>query len=54
MNPMLLIIITAITVGVIVILTVGILEYQSVYNQNCNSDGGKIVGFLQCIYIREN
>jgi len=54
MNPMLLIIITATIVVVIVASTVGTMEYQKTYNQNCNSDGGKIVGFLRCIYINED
>ncbi len=54
MKTRLLIIIVAITIGVIVVSTVGTMEYQSTYNQNCNSDGGKIVGFLKCIYINED
>jgi len=54
MKTRLLIIIVAITIGVIVASTVGTMEYQSTYNQNCNSDGGKIVGFLKCIYINED
>jgi len=49
-----LIIIGAITIGVIVASTVGTMEYQSAYNQNCNSDGGYVVGFLKCIYINED
>jgi hypothetical protein len=36
MKTRLLIIIAAITIGVIVALTIGTLEYQSVYNQNHN------------------
>ncbi len=54
MKTRLLIILVAITIGVIVTSTVGTMEYQSTYNQNCNSDGGKIVGFLKCIYINED
>ncbi len=47
------IIIGIIIVSAIIASTIGTLEYQSTYNQNCNSDGGKIVGFLKCIYINE-
>ncbi len=54
MKTRLLIILVAITIGVIVASTVGTMEYQSTYNQNCNSDGGKVVGFLKCIYINED
>ena len=54
MKTRLLIVLVTITIGVIVASTVGTMEYQSTYNQNCNSDGGKIVGFLRCIYINED
>ncbi len=54
MKARLLIIIGIIITGVIIASTVGTMEYQSTYNQNCNSDGGKIVGFLKCIYINED
>jgi len=54
MKTKLLIIIGIIITGVIVALTIGTTEYQSVYNQNCNSDGGYVVGFLKCIYINED
>ncbi len=35
-------------------ITFGTIEYQSAYNQNCNSDGGYVVGFLRCTYIHED
>jgi len=54
MKTRLLMILVAIIVVVIIALTIGTMEYQSTYNQNCNSDGGKIVGFLRCIYINED
>ncbi len=54
MKTRLLIIIGIVIIGVIVASTAGTMEYQSTYNQNCNSDGGKIVGFLKCIYINED
>ena len=54
MKTRLLIIIGIIIAGVIVALTIGTTEYQSAYNQNCNSDGGYVVGFLKCIYINED
>ena len=40
--------------GVITTSTIGIIEYQSMYGQNCNLDGGYVVGFLRCTYIRED
>ena len=49
-----LIIIGIITVGAITALTIGTIDYQSVYNQNCNSDGGYVTGFLGCIRIHED
>ena len=54
MKTRFLIILGIVIIGVIITLTVGTMEYQSVYNQNCNSDGGKIIGFLKCIYIHED
>jgi len=54
MKTRLLIILVTITIGVIVASTVGTMEYQKTYNQNCNSDGGKVVGFLRCTYINED
>jgi len=54
MKTRLLIIIGIIITGVIIALTIGTMEYQSTYNQNCNSDGGKMVGFLRCVYINED
>ncbi|MCH7967458.1 MAG: hypothetical protein IIB02_08625 [Thaumarchaeota archaeon] len=54
MKTRLLIIIGIIITSVIVALTIGTTEYQSAYNQNCNSDGGYVVGFLKCIYINED
>ena len=54
MKTKLLMILVAIIVVVILASTAGTMEYQSAYNQNCNSDGGKIVGFLRCIYIHED
>ncbi len=54
MKTRFLIILVTITIGVIAASTVGTMEYQKTYNQNCNSDGGKVVGFLRCIYINED
>ena len=54
MKTRLLIIIGIIITGVIIASTIGTIEYQSVYNQNCNSDGGYVVGFLRCTYIHED
>ena len=49
-----LIIIGIITVGAITALTIGTIDYQSAYNQNCNSDGGYVTGFLGCTRIHED
>jgi len=54
MKTGLLIIIGIVIVSVIIALTIGTMGYQSAYNQNCNSDGGYVVGFLKCIYINED
>jgi len=54
MKSRLLIIIGIVITGSITALTIGTMEYQSVYNQNCNSDGGYVVGFLRCTYINED
>jgi len=54
MKTRLLIIIGIVIIGVIVTSTVGTMQYQSVYNQNCSSDDGYVVGFLKCMYINED
>ncbi|MDH3203215.1 MAG: hypothetical protein OEL81_00880 [Nitrosopumilus sp.] len=54
MKTRFLIIIGLVTVGTMIAFTIGAMEYQSVYNQNCNSDGGYVVGFLKCTYINED
>lgn len=53
MKTIFLIIIGLITTGVIITLIIGTIEYQSTHIQNCNSDGGYVVGFLRCTYIRD-
>ena len=54
MKTRLLIIIGIVIIGVIVTSTVGTMQYQSVYNQNCISDDGYVAGFLKCMYINED
>ena len=54
MNSRFFVIIGIIVAGVIVMSTVGAMEYQSTYNENCTSDGGIIVGFLKCVKIHED
>jgi len=49
-----LIIIGIMITGAIAAVTFGTIEYQSAYNQNCNLDGGYVVGFLRCTYVRED
>ena len=39
---------------IIAVSAIGIQEYQSTYNQNCVSKGGKVIGFLNCFKIRED
>ena len=41
-------------VGANTALVINILEFQTTYNQNCNSDGGFVTGFLQCTYVNED
>ena len=54
MKTRLLIIIGIVIIAAIIVSAVGTTQYQTAYNQNCNSDGGKVVGFLKCIYINED
>ena len=51
MKPSLLIIIVIVSAGAIASVTIGTIEYQSIYNYNCNSDGGNVTGFLRCAYV---
>lgn len=41
-------------VGSMTALIIGTLDYQTTYNQNCNSDGGYVTGFLKCTYVHED
>lgn len=54
MNTALLIIIGIASVTIIAVSSISILDYQTKYDQNCNSDGGYVVGFLRCTYINED
>ena len=54
MKTIFLIIIGIILASIIVVSAISTVEYQSAYNQNCNSDGGYVVGFLKCTYINED
>ena len=54
MNLRIFVIVGMIIVSVIAISTIGTMEYQSTYNENCTSDGGKVVGFLKCVRIHED
>jgi hypothetical protein len=54
MKTRFLVVIGIIVTGVITVSTIVTIEYQSTYNQNCNSDGGHVVGFLRCTYINED
>lgn len=54
MNTRFLIILGVVSAGIIAVLAIGTIEYQSTYNQNCNSDGGYVTGFLKCTYINED
>ncbi len=54
MKTNILIIIGILTVSGIVALTIGTLEYQTEYNQNCHNDNGKVTGFLKCTLIHED
>ena len=54
MKTILLIVIGIISVIAIIGSVLGTMQYQSVYNQRCNSDGGFVVGFLRCTYIHED
>lgn len=54
MKTILLIVIGIISVIAIVISVLGVVQYQSAYNQRCNSDGGFVVDFLRCTYIHED
>ncbi len=54
MKTSFLIIIGVTIVGASIALSLAALDYQSAYNQNCKSDGGKVIGFLKCVYVRED
>ena len=54
MKTKLLIIIGIVIIGAIVTSTVGTVQYQLTYNQNCISDDGYVAGFLKCMYINED
>lgn len=42
-----------ITIGIITAVAISIASISLAYNQDCNSDGGHVVGFLQCTYTRD-
>jgi len=52
MKTIFLAIIGIVTVGVA--LTIGTMQYQTEYNQNCHDDNGKVTGFLNCTLIHED
>ena len=54
MKTKFLVITGILTVSVIVASTIGTLEYQTEYNQNCHDENGKITGFLNCTLIHED
>ncbi|WP_371504267.1 hypothetical protein [Nitrosopumilus adriaticus] len=54
MKTRLLIIVAIVSAAIIAVLAIGTTEYQSAYNQSCNSDGGYVTGFLKCTYINED
>ena len=54
MKSIYFVIIGVISAGVIAISVIGIIEYQSLYNHNCNSDGGYVDGFFSCTYVHED
>ncbi|MCV0431238.1 hypothetical protein [Nitrosopumilus sp.] len=54
MKNSILIIIAIVSVCIIAAATVGALEYQSAYSENCTSDGGHVTGFLRCTYVNED
>ena len=54
MRSRFLIVIGIIIASVITLSTIGTMEYQSAYDENCTSDGGKVVGFLKCVMIHED
>ena len=54
MKPSLLIVIGIVFAVAIASVTIGTIEYQSIYNYNCNSDGGYVTGFLRCTHINED
>jgi hypothetical protein len=44
-------------IGIVIVsiaLMIGIMQYQTEYNQNCHDDNGKVTGFLNCTLIRED
>jgi len=53
MKTIFLIIFAIVSVAIITTSSISILNYQTKYDQNCNSDGGYVVGFLRCTYIRD-
>lgn len=54
MKPGILIVIGIVSVVAIAAVTIGTIEYQSMYNYNCNSDGGYVTGFLSCTRVNED
>ena len=49
-----LIIIGVVSAAIIAVFAIGTTEYQSTYNEKCNSDGGYVTGFLKCTYTNED
>ena len=49
-----LIIIGVVSAAIITVFAIGTTEYQSTYNEKCNSDGGYVTGFLKCTYTNED
>ena len=49
-----LVVIAAITIGVIIAIVMGTISYQSEYDQNCTAENGKVTGFLRCTVIYED
>ena len=47
-------IVIGIAIAGFIAAAIGAVEYQSVYNHNCFSDGGYVTGFLRCTYVRED
>ena len=53
-GKMKVVIIAAITVGIMIALVIGTMSYQIQYDQNCTAGNGKVTGFLRCTITYED